>query len=98
MSQLLEMWQLRQALDMQASAMWLIFTAQLCRAIAAWLAPQKAFSFIFLSHFSSFCLCLAPQFGLLRYAYGFTALKLLFWKDIIVIIFPIMSIAIKWMI
>lgn len=47
MSQLLEMWQLRQALDMQASALWLISTAQLCRAIAAWLAPQDSFLFSF---------------------------------------------------
>lgn len=61
-SQLLEMWQLRQTLDMQASALWLISTAQLCRAIAAWLAPQKAFSFLFLSYFSSFSLCLLLQF------------------------------------
>lgn len=34
---------------MQASAMWLIFTAQLCRAIAAWLTPQKKLSFMFFS-------------------------------------------------
>ena len=44
-SQLLEMWQLRRALDMQASALWLISTAQLCRAIAAWLALQESFLF-----------------------------------------------------
>ncbi len=48
------MWQPRQALDMQASALWLISTAQLCREIAAWLALQKAFSFLFLSLLSSF--------------------------------------------
>lgn len=62
-SQLLEMWQVRQALDMQASALWLISTAQLCRAIAAWLARQKKlFFFLFLCKFSSFSLCLTSQF------------------------------------
>lgn len=49
-------WQLRQALDMQASALWLISAAQLCRAIAARLVQQKKLSpFFFFSphHFLS---------------------------------------------
>lgn len=48
----LEMWQLRQTLDMQASALWLISAPQLCRAIAAWLALQKkALDFFYFSLF-----------------------------------------------
>lgn len=64
-SQVWEMLQLRQTLDMQACTSWLISTAQLCRAIAAWLPWKKAFSFLFaLLLFPD--VCLLSQHGFLK--------------------------------
>lgn len=90
----LEMWQLRRALDMQASAMWLIFAAQLCRAIAARLASErkkkernrknKSPPFIFPLVLLITC---GPASGVsplspLLSAHGYTALNCYFGKDI----------------
>lgn len=66
-SQLLEMWQVRKTLDMQASALWLISTTQLCRATSAWLVLKKVF-LIFLS-FTQFPSMLS-QIGSLRLLLG----------------------------
>lgn len=70
--------------------MWLIFTAQLCRAIAARLAPQKKKEkkkkelppFIFFSSPTShhFCPRRVPQFGPLLSAHGYAALNCYFGK------------------
>lgn len=82
-SHLLEMWQLRQALDMQASALWLISAAQLCRAIAAWLALQKAFSFLFLSLFSASFSLPSCSLWFSPVAFGFTTLNCYFGRTLL---------------